>query len=307
MANFFFYTMTVLIWGSTWLAIKYQLGVVDPALSVAYRFALAAAMLFAWCLLTRRRLRFNRSEQFFMALQGTFLFALNYLFFYLAELQLTSGLAAVVFSTIVIMNLLNSRLFLGTPVELKVLLGGGLGMLGLMLLFWPELLRFDAAGETLLALGYSFLATYLASLGNILSARNQKHGLPIMQTNAFGMAYGALLMLLIGLLFGQPLIIDPSTGYLASLVYLALFGSVIAFGCYLSLVGRIGPGRAAYTTLLFPLVALVLSMIWEDYQWSLPAVAGILLILCGNYLALTRNKPAATKIAPPLAELSTEK
>ena len=117
MANFFFYTITVLIWGSTWLAIKFQLGMVDPALSVAYRFALAALMLFAWCFARRLPLRFSCGDHFFIALQGVFLFAANYLLFYLAELQITSGLAAVVFSTIVVMNLINGRLFLGTPVH----------------------------------------------------------------------------------------------------------------------------------------------------------------------------------------------
>ena len=291
MANFFFYSLTVLIWGSTWLAIKFQLGVVSPAVSIAYRFALAALFLFLWCALTRRPLKFTRRAHFFMLLQGTFLFALNYLFFYLAELELTSGLAAVVFSTIVSMNIINGRIFLGTPIEWKVLLGGGLGLLGLTLLFWPEVARFEAGDEALLALGYCFLATYLASLGNIISARNQQQSLPVMQSNAYGMAYGALLMLLVALLSGASLSIETTFSYLGSLFYLALFGSVIAFGCYLSLVGRIGPGRAAYTTLLFPLVALVLSTIWEDFQWSGPAVAGIALILCGNYLALIKAKP----------------
>lgn len=291
MANFLFYTMTVLIWGSTWLAIKFQLGHVAPSVSITYRFALASLMLFLWCLLTRRSLKFTRNQQLFMALQGSQLFALNYLFFYLAELQLASGLAAVVFSTIVVMNLINGRIFLGTPIEIKVLFGGLLGLCGLLLMFWPEVARFDAAGETLLALGYSFLATYLASLGNIISARNQQNGLPIIQTNAFGMAYGALLMLLISLLFGSPLVIELTFAYLGSLFYLSLFGSVIAFGCYLSLVGRIGPGRAAYATLLFPLVALVLSTLWEDYQWTSPAVIGVVMILGGNYLAMVKRKP----------------
>jgi drug/metabolite transporter (DMT)-like permease len=297
MANFLYYSMTVLIWGSTWLAIKYQLGVVDPAVSIAYRFALAALMLFAWCLLTRRTLRFTRREHLFMALQGASLFGFNYLLFYLAELHLTSGLAAVVFSTIVVMNLLNGRLLLGSAVEWKVLLGGGLGLVGLVLLFWPEVARFEAAGAALQALFYCFAATYLASLGNILSARNQQQGLPIIQVNAYGMAYGALLMLLVAVSLKMPLSVEPSASYLVSLLYLALFGSVIAFGCYLSLVGRIGPGRAAYATLLFPIVALLLSTLWEDYLWTPSAVVGILFILGGNYLALARKK-REVRVAP---------
>jgi drug/metabolite transporter (DMT)-like permease len=292
MVNLLFYTITVLIWGSTWLGIKFQLGTVDPVLSVAYRFTLATLILFAWCLVRRLPLRFSRNEHLFIALQGVLLFALNYLLFYLAELQIASGLAAVVFSTIVVMNLLNGRLFLGTPVEFKVLLGGALGMVGLVLLFWPEMAAVNFSGPVIVGLLLCFAATYLASLGNIISARNQRLRLPVVQTNAFGMAYGALCMALLAIACGTPLAIDLSLPYLLSLGYLALFGSVIAFGCYLSLVGRIGPGRAAYATLLFPVVALVLSTIWEDYRWSLPAVWGILLILGGNYLALARKRPA---------------
>ncbi len=297
MVNLLFYTLTVLIWGSTWLGIKFQLGSVDPVLSVAYRFTLATLILFLWCLARRLPLRFSRSEHLFIALQGVLLFALNYLLFYLAELQITSGLAAVVFSTIVVMNLLNGRLFLGTPVELKVLLGGALGMVGLVLLFWPEMAAVNFSGPVLTGLLLSFAATYLASLGNIISARNQRLRLPVVQTNAYGMAYGALCMVILAFAGGSPLTIDWSMPYLLSLGYLALFGSVIAFGCYLSLVGRIGPGRAAYATLLFPVVALALSTIWEDYQWSSPAVCGIILILGGNYLALARKKSAISRPA----------
>ena len=291
MTNILFYTITILIWGSTWLGIKFQLGMVDPALSVAYRFALAALILFVWCFARRLPMRFSRSEHFYIAMQGVFLFGVNYLLFYLAELQITSGLAAVVFSTIVIMNLLNGRLFLGTPIELKVLLGGALGMVGLVLLFWPEMAAVNFSGPVIVGVMLCFAATYLASLGNIISARNQRQKLPIVQTNAFGMAYGSLCMVLVVIVSGTPLTVDLSSTYLISLAYLALFGSIIAFGCYLSLVGRIGPGRAAYATLLFPIVALALSTIWEDYHWSLSSLCGILLILCGNYLALAKKKP----------------
>ncbi len=291
MANLIFYTATIMIWGSTWLAIKFQLGSVEPALSVAYRFALAALMLFLWCAARRLPMRFSRADHVYIAMQGFFLFAFNYLLFYLSELYITSGLAAVVFSTIVVTNLLNGRIFLGTPIEMRVLLGGALGMSGLILLFWPEMAAVNFSGPVILGLLLSFAATYLASLGNILSARNQLRKLPVVQTNAFGMAYGSLCMILVVLLSGAPITIDLSATYLFSLLYLALFGSVIAFGCYLSLVGRIGPGRAAYATLLFPMVALMLSTIWEDYRWTLFGLCGIALILGGNYLALVRIKP----------------
>ena len=306
MANLLFYTVTILIWGSTWLGIKFQLGNVDPALSVAYRFALAALILFLWCVARRLPLRFSRNDHLYIAMQGFFLFAFNYLLFYLSELYITSGLAAVVFSTIVVMNLLNGRIFLGTPIEIRVLFGGGMGMVGLVLLFWPEMLAVNFSGPVMLGLLLSFAATYLASLGNILSARNQHRKLPVIQTNAFGMAYGSLCMVLVVIVSGAPITIDLSAPYLLSLVYLAFFGSVIAFGCYLSLVGRIGPGRAAYATLLFPVVALALSTIWEDYQWTISGLCGIALILCGNYLALVKSKPYTEKHKTNLEKLAAD-
>lgn len=293
MANLFFYSMTVLIWGSTWLAITFQLGNVPPIQSVFYRFGLATLLLFGWCLLRRLPLRFSLREHGYIAMQGFCLFSLNYLGFYLAEQWITSGLAAVVFSTIVIMNNLNSRWLLGTPLEWSVLFGCGCGLLGLSLLFWGDLAAVNFSGVVLQGLIASLVATYLASLGNILSARNQKNNLPIIQTNAFGMAYGALFMLLLALLEGTPFSVEVTTQYVLSLFYLALFGSVIAFGCYLSLVGRIGPGRAAYTTLLFPLVALLLSTLWEGYQWTPQAVLGVSLIGGGNFFALRRRKPSS--------------
>jgi drug/metabolite transporter (DMT)-like permease len=306
MANLLFYTITILIWGSTWLGIKFQLGSVDPALSVAYRFALAALILFLWCFARRLPLWFSRVDHFYIAMQGVFLFAINYLLFYLAELQITSGLAAVVFSTIVVMNLLNGRIFLGTPIELKVLFGGALGMCGLVLLFWPEMAAVNFSGPVIAGMLLSFAATYLASLGNILSARNQRRKLPIVQTNAFGMAYGSLCMALVVVVTGAPVTIDLSTPYLLSLIYLAVFGSVIAFGCYLSLVGRIGPGRAAYATLLFPVVALALSTLWEDYHWTMSGLCGIALILFGNYLALAKKRNVSLSCDPQRAKVAVD-
>lgn len=295
MTNVIFYGATILIWGTTWLAIKYQLGYVDPMLSVAYRFTIAAVILLLWCALTRLPMRFSRQEHLFIALQGVLLFALNYLFFYIAELHITSGLAAVVFSTIVIMNLFNGALFLKTPVEMRVLAGGGLGLIGLGLLFWPELAAFDLSDRGVYGLLVCFVATYLASLGNIVSARNQQRKLPVMQTNAYGMSYGALAMFLIAWASNTPLVFDTSPNYLIALVYLALFGSVVAFGCYLTLIGRVGAGRAAYVTLLFPVVALSISTLFEGYQWSLPALVGLALILGGNGLAMVRPELKASQ------------
>jgi drug/metabolite transporter (DMT)-like permease len=293
MKNFLFYTATVLIWGSTWIAIKFQLGVVDPMLSVGYRFSLAAVLLLLWCGIARLPMRFTLQEHSYMALQGVFLFSLNYLLFYLAELEITSGLAAVIFSTILLMNMLNGAVFLRMPLDAKVFSGAFLGLFGIFLVFRPEITSFSFEQQGLRGILLCLLATFSASLGNILSARNQKNRLPIIQTNAFGMGYGAVLMLAIAWLNDSPLTIETTSLYLGSLAYLAIFGSIVAFGCYLSLIGRIGADRAAYATLLFPLVALAISTIWEGYHWTPSAMTGIVLILAGNFLMLQQRRRMA--------------
>lgn len=290
MKNVFFYAATVFIWGSTWIAIKMQLGSVDPMVSVAYRFTLAAALLFVWCFALGLNMRFSRKQHVCMALQGLLLFGFNYLLFYVAELYITSGLAAVLFSTILVMNVINGALILKTPIERKVVLAGILGITGIVLVFRPEISAFTLDNNGVRGVLLCVGATLFASLGNITSVYNQKtNGLPIVQTNAFGMGYGALALLILAIVSGRPFGFDPSLAYVSSLAYLAVFGSIIAFGCYLTLVGNIGADRAAYATLLFPLVALTISTIWEGYLWTPDAVLGIILIVLGNVIMVQRR------------------
>ncbi len=321
MQNFLFYTLTVLIWGSTWIAIKMQLGVVDPVVSVAYRFTLASLILIVWCFVRKMKMRFTLKEHLFIALQGSLLFALNYWLFYLCELYLTSGLAAVIFSTIIVMNMVNGAIFLKNPFDSKVIMGGLLGLCGISLVFKQELTGlhlgdlFDLnngfsyadgtniANQTVKGILICFVATILASLGNIVSARNQKHGLPIIQTNAYGMTYGAILMLIIALFTGKSFDFVASTPYITALIYLSIFGSIVAFGCYLSLIGRIGPDRAAYSTLLFPIVALIISTVWENYHWTNEAIFGVIFILSGNLMMVKKPSFKGINIVALIGQL----
>jgi len=290
MKNFLFYLLTILIWGSTWIGIKLQLGLVDPMVSVTYRFALAASLLLLWCWLRKMKMRFTLKEHGYMFMQGMLLFGFNYLLFYQASMYLTSGLTAVIFSTVVIMNIINGAIFLGSSVDNRVVLGGGIGLIGMGLVFGPEISGFSFESHGILGIVLGLTATLLASLGNITSARNQKNGLPIVQTNAYGMAYGAVAMGIVSLVCQKPFIFDTSLAYVGSLLFLVIFGSIIAFGCYLSLVGNIGADRAAYTTLLFPLVALVISTIWEGFHWTPSSLAGVGLILFGNFCIIYKKK-----------------
>ena len=283
------YVVTVLIWGSTWIAIKFQLGPVDPMVSVIYRFGLAAVLLLGFCRLRGLSLKFPLKDHFFMALMGIFLFSMNYWLVYLAEVYLTSGLVAVLFSSIVFFNIANNALFLGAPVDKKTVIGGLAGILGIGLIFMPEIRAFDADDHGMIGIALGIFSVFLASLGNITSARNTRNRIPVVQANAFGMAYGTLVLALVALCMGKPFDFSFSLSYTGSLIFLSVFGSIVAFGTYLTLVGSMGPDKAAYAIMVVPVVALCISSVAEGYVWSLPAAAGLCLVVGGNFLALGRR------------------
>jgi drug/metabolite transporter (DMT)-like permease len=289
------YLVTVLIWGTSWYAMELQL-VLPGELAIAYRFLLAAAMLVGYCLVTGRSLRFTRRDHLFMALQGFFLFSLNYILFYWAAAYLVSGLLAVLFSTITVMNIANGALLFRRRVEPKVALAALLGLIGIGLVFWPELAKVELSRAAAVGLVMSLVATYAASLGNMVTVRHSRALIPVVQANAIGMSYGALFTLVIVVARGVPFEFVWSASFLGSLFYLALFASVFGFGAYLTLVERIGADRAAYSGVLFPIVALGMSTFLEDYRWTAPAVIGVALVLAGNLLVLARRRPP-----PPLA------
>ena len=290
MKNFILFSIPALIWGSTWLAIKYQLGVVDPLVSVVYRFLLAALILFAYCSLRGMNLKYSIKQHFYIALQGLLLFGVNYWLVYLAEIHLESGLVAVLFSTIVFFNILNGAIFLKSKIRLNVLLSAIIGFIGIILVFKDQLFGFTFSNVESYALLLAGISAVTASLGNITSAYNQKNKLPVVQTNAFGMLYGSLLMLLLVLTTGKSFNFDFSLPYISSLLYLAIFGSIIAFTSYLSLLGKIGADKAAYVTLVFPIIALILSTMFEAYSWNGYAIIGVILVTLGNFMILKRKR-----------------
>jgi drug/metabolite transporter (DMT)-like permease len=286
----FLYALTVLIWGSTWLGIKYQLGAVDPLVSVIYRFALATALLFAWCLLRRARLRLSGAEHRWIALQGACLFGLNYWIIYWSEVYLTSGIVAAIFAMLVFLNMFNGWLFLGRPLERRMIAGALLGTAGIGAVFWPEFTHLSLEDKAVRGLLLGVLATGFASLGNIVATRNGAFGLPVISANAWGMLYGTSLLTVVALATGTPFGWSNETSYLVSLVYLAVFGSVVAFGAYLRLLATIGPDRAGYSSMMIPVVALLISTVAEGYRWTVPAVCGLALIVAGNVLVLRARR-----------------
>ncbi len=290
MKNIALYLITVLVWGSTFLAIKYQLGTVDPMVSVVYRFGLAASLLMIFCRVKGLNLRFCLKDHFFMALLGILLFSVNYWLVYVAEIYLTSGLVAVLFSSIVFMNIANGSFFLGAPVERKMVAGAIIGIVGILLIFMPEIKSFDFSDHGVLGLSIGFISVLLASFGNIISARNTKNNIPVIQANAFGMGYGTILLMTLALILGKDFSFSVSMPYIGSLVYLSVFGSIVAFGCYLTLVGSMGAGKASYAIMVVPVVALVLSSFFEGYTWNIWAMTGLFLVVGGNFLALSRHR-----------------
>ena len=274
------------IWGSTWLAITWQLGQVSPTVSVVYRFALAGALLGAWCAATGRRMRFPAAEHARLAAWGAMMFGVNYVAVYYAEAHVSSGLVAVVFSTIVFMSPIGMRLAFGTPVTARMLVAATLGVGGVALLFLPELDAARHGGSAALGILYALVATAIATGGNVFAVRNYAAGLPVLPTTAWGMLYGAAVAAVVALAQGAAWTFDPRLPYVLSLAYLAVFGSVVAFGAYLTLLAKVGAGPASYVGVSTPVIAMLLSTMFEGYRWTWPAVLGVALAVAGNVLAL---------------------
>jgi len=287
------YACAVLIWGSTWLAIKFQLGVVPPAVSVAWRFAAAALILMAYAGLRRLPLRFDARTHLWLAVQGLLLFGINYVLVYLSEQTLASGLVALIFSLITFFNIVGLRLFFSVPVKRAALGGAVLGVIGVALVFWPELVNFSVSPGRRTGVILALIATVFASLGNMAATRSHRIELPVVQGNAWAMLYGALFVAVYAALDGERFVFDGSIAYVVSLLYLAVFGSVIAFVAYLTLLGRIGADRAGYTAVAIPVVAVALSTFFEDLHWNAPMVAGIAMCVAGNVLVLRRGAARA--------------
>lgn len=286
--NALLYGLVVAIWGTTWIAIFLQQGSVAAPVSIFWRFAVASLTMIVVLVALKRLRRITLQDHLFCLLQGCCVFCFNFWCFYTAAAWINTGLESVIFSMAVLYNAINSFLFFGQRPPARFWTAALLGLLGIVTLFWDDLLHSGWSRELLLGIGLSALGTYGFSLGNMISLRHQRRGLETMTTNAWAMLYGTLVMGAIALARGDSFVPEWTVSYLGALLYLALFGSVIAFGAYFTLVGRIGPGKAAYSTLLFPLVALSISTVYEGYVWQMNGVLGLLLILTGNLVMFAK-------------------
>jgi drug/metabolite transporter (DMT)-like permease len=290
MSNSFLYIVTVIIWGSTWIAINYQLGDVAPEVSIVYRFGLAAIIMFAYCRFKKLPLVFSAKQHAQLFAFGLTLFGCNYYLLYNAQAHINSALTSIAFSTLMIVNIINARIWYKTRISSQVYLGGALGLVGIVTLFWPQISNTEFADSTLLGLGFCMLGVIFASTGNMLSIKNQHSKIPVLPATAWGMLYGSSFMFVLALVQGKTFNFSFTVPYISSLLYLSIFGSVIAFGCYLTLLERIGAHKASYATIMFPAVAVVISSFVEGFIWDIYTFSGLSLMLAGNLVVLAKPK-----------------
>jgi drug/metabolite transporter (DMT)-like permease len=288
-------TVCSLIWGTTWYAITLQLGTVEPLVSVAYRFGLAAAILFAWCVLRRQPVRLNQAQHAAVFLQGLLTFAVQYPLVYLAEARVPSAVVAVIFAAMAFVNLVLFRLLFSQPASRAAWIGAALGVAGVGALFVGELRRTAFDATALLGLGAALAAVVIAAGGNLAAYRAQQKGAPVLASTAWAMAYGSGAVALFSLVAGVEWSFEATPRYVLSLLYLSIFGSVVAFAIYFALARARGYALASYISALTPPVAVGVSVAFEGARFGLEALAGLALVLLGQGLMI---RAARTRASP---------
>ena len=283
------YAITVFVWSTSWIALALQVGDTPAEVSAFWRFAVSAVLMVGWVVLSGRSMRFSWRTHLRLLAMGATLFSSNFLMFYYGAHYLTSGLLAVVFSLASVTNMLFAAVMLGQRIEARVALGALVGFCGVGLMFLPEIAGEQLDRSALIGLAYCVAGTLCFSYGNVLAAGAQRSGVPVLPATAWGMVYGAAFLGLFAALRGFSFAIPMDVTYLNALAWLAVFSSVVAFACYLTLLGRIGAARAGYSTVMFPVAALTISTVFEGYQWTWPAALGLVLALGGNLLVLRRR------------------
>jgi len=285
--NVTLFAVCVAIWSTTWYAITFQLGAVAAEVSVAWRFLLAGLLIAAYCRARGISLRYRVADHAMLALLGVTMYSAGYICVYHAEEYLASGLVAVGFSASPLLAMFGLRLFFGQPLTARMAGGSLLGILGIVLVFWPEVARLSQAKGTLTGALLMVGAVLISSVGGLIVHRNHNRNLHGLPTIAWSMGYGGLFALIVAVALGRTLAIDLSRGYLLSLAYLAVIGSVAAFGAWLTLIGRIGPARASYVGVMVPVVALAISGVFEALPWHPLMIAGMAVSVAGNVLVLS--------------------
>lgn len=296
------FLLITLIWSSTWIVIKDQIGspAVSPSWSVSYRYIVATIAMFIYAAVSGANLRLDRSGHALALCFGIPQFCFNFNLVYYAEHYVTSGLVATVFALLMVPNSALAWVFLRQPVSRAFIVGSAVACVGVALLFVQEL-RASAVSQAGIAIGIglTLLAVLAASIANILQASRRAGVWPLPSLLAWGMFYGNLANIAFAWAVAGPPEAEARAGYWLGLVYLGLFASALAFPLYFAVMRAVGPGKAAYSSLLVPILAMAISTVAEDYVWSPLAIAGGLVALAGMGIALWSKRPAdAVALAP---------
>jgi drug/metabolite transporter (DMT)-like permease len=287
------FMLVSLIWGSTWLVISDQINVVPPSWSVAYRFGIGAAGMFVLALVTRSSLILDRTALPLVVLLGILQFSLNFNLVYFAERHITSGLVAVLFALLIVPNALFAKYWLGRPMERAFIFGSAIACVGVVLLMLQEYRSAPIGAEdVLVGVGLTLIAVICASLSNVMQAMPSLARFPTITLLAWSMLFGVIANSVYSLVVYGPPQIDMRPSYLLGLAYLGLVGSVVTFPLYFGLIRKIGPGKAAYTSVLIPVIAMMLSTAFEGYRWTSFAISGAVLVIAGLLVAMQSTKPA---------------
>ena len=289
MNNLILFIATLFCWSPTWYLIKFQLGYVDPLVSVFYRFIAASLIIFMYLIIKKKNLKFSFNQHIWFLFFGTCLYSVNYVFFYISNTYLVSAFPAVVFSTVVIMNILGEWFYFKKKPTTNTLIGATIGMIGIIIIFNEEIFNFSLNNGTHIGLFLALLGTFCASTGNMVHQRNLNNNFPLIQTIAFAMLYGSLITLLITQLNNTELLFEFTFRYIASLAYLSVFGSIFAFIFYLKLLEKVGPGRAGYVGVVMPVIALFISTIFENLEWQIDLIIGLPILLVGAVLVINQK------------------
>ncbi len=289
MNNFILFIITLFCWSPTWYVIKFQLGYVDPLVSVFYRFLIASIIIFIYLFIKKKELRFSLNYHFWFLFFGICLYSLNYVFFYLSNTYLISAFPAIVFSTVVIMNILGEGFYFKKKPSIKTIIGATIGMMGIIIIFNDEIFNFSLTNGIHIGLFLALLGTFCASTGNMVHQRNLNNNFPLIQTIAYAMLYGSFVTLLITQIKGTELLFEFSFSYIASLAYLSIFGSIFAFIFYLKLIEKIGAGRAGYVGVVMPVLALMISTIFENLEWQIDLIIGLPILIIGAVLVINQK------------------
>jgi drug/metabolite transporter (DMT)-like permease len=287
--EWFLFSICSLIWGTTWYVILFQIDATTPTVAVFYRYLLAAVIMFGINILfLKRSLIFPIKNHLYFLGLGFFNFCLNYNLTYNAEKYINTGLVALTFTSLIYFNMLGMKLFFKKPIRGQVFWGAVIGFIGIACLFKKEIFESSFTSTTTIGVVIGLLATLSASIGNMFGTKNYSFKIPVLTYNAFGMLYGALFTLGYGLLTQEDFTLPLTTPFLSSLLYLSIFGTVIAFWSYQTLSGKIGPEKAAYTSLVSPVIAVIISHLYEGITFNFFLVIGMILCLLGNYIALKK-------------------